>query len=520
MNKLVYLPELDSVRNSKREIIIGQNALYEEIVVNGNRVVLSFNQIADSTAFLSAVKDDEQYKFIVELFKKGYIMLSNYQYTDSNGNTHVVSSASQYIQNALEKNISDKNANDTFIFSELPIRKEEKELAAIMLKALRCGRPSIIKDSYKPVDRMDKKRVKYLIRYVSVLLALSREELANNPPKQTKGKSFIEFMHIVMQYKKDGNSNVVWNYFDEAILVLQNIECDINEAGKVGINARSNWIERIDAMPLKGLHTDKKNSIYLAEAIVNIIYNYTIEDSIHNISKHYIDTDDNNDFYMDFANRLEKYWDEFLDGVHILHKKDGDVSKFTLDTVEGLPKWETAVRVTTEKHERDEEKSKDEEDEILDDESLEKAGDDDSHDSDSNSIQESDNTLLYEDNHDIEKKRWRSRLRRNIAKQIMIAFIYIILFCAMDYVTGGIEDIVAALFELFDISFNAAATIIVNILVYTIVLGVVSSLISTFVNLPDILESLKDIWHSFRDIRRVKKAPRGIAYIFKRKRKS
>ena len=38
---LVYLFELDSVRNSKAEIIKGQQALFEEIVMNGNQVVLS-----------------------------------------------------------------------------------------------------------------------------------------------------------------------------------------------------------------------------------------------------------------------------------------------------------------------------------------------------------------------------------------------------------------------------------------------------------------------------------------------
>lgn len=49
---LVYLFELDSVRNSKAEIIKGQQALFEEIVMNGNQVVLSFNQLTDSDEFL------------------------------------------------------------------------------------------------------------------------------------------------------------------------------------------------------------------------------------------------------------------------------------------------------------------------------------------------------------------------------------------------------------------------------------------------------------------------------------
>lgn len=116
MNKLVYFPELDSVRNTKEEIIIGQKALYEEIVVNGNRVVLSFNQIADSTAFLSAIKNKEQYKYIIELFKLVYIKLSNFQYENSEGIVIYISTASQYIQNTLQKNLSEENSGDLYFF--------------------------------------------------------------------------------------------------------------------------------------------------------------------------------------------------------------------------------------------------------------------------------------------------------------------------------------------------------------------------------------------------------------------
>ena len=36
MGKLIYLFELDSVRKTNREIEIGQQTLYEEIVKNGN----------------------------------------------------------------------------------------------------------------------------------------------------------------------------------------------------------------------------------------------------------------------------------------------------------------------------------------------------------------------------------------------------------------------------------------------------------------------------------------------------
>lgn len=56
MKRLVYLYELDSVRNSKKEIVLGQQALFEEIVKKGNTVVLSYNQLTDSEAFYMLLK--------------------------------------------------------------------------------------------------------------------------------------------------------------------------------------------------------------------------------------------------------------------------------------------------------------------------------------------------------------------------------------------------------------------------------------------------------------------------------
>ena len=43
MKKQVFLFELDSVRKTDDEIIVGQKTLYDEIVRNGNIVVLTYN---------------------------------------------------------------------------------------------------------------------------------------------------------------------------------------------------------------------------------------------------------------------------------------------------------------------------------------------------------------------------------------------------------------------------------------------------------------------------------------------
>lgn len=93
MKKYVYLYELDSVRNSKEEIIKGQKAMYEEIVTNGNMIVLTYSQLTDSRAFLAAIKDEKHYENILELFRLGAIKVSRF----SN-----IRTPSQYIQKKIE----------------------------------------------------------------------------------------------------------------------------------------------------------------------------------------------------------------------------------------------------------------------------------------------------------------------------------------------------------------------------------------------------------------------------------
>lgn len=117
MNKNVYLFELDSVRKTKEEIERGQQALYSEIVKNGNRVILSFNQVVDSIALLNIIKDDFAYKVLKTLFERGRIKISRFK----NFRT-----ASQYLVHAIDTNLDNKT--NCFIFSAIPVKKEQKKI--------------------------------------------------------------------------------------------------------------------------------------------------------------------------------------------------------------------------------------------------------------------------------------------------------------------------------------------------------------------------------------------------------
>ena len=105
MRKYVYLFELDSVRKTDDEIIIGQKALYDEIVINGNIVVLTYNQLVDSRGFFSLLRDEKYSQSLIRLFEMGAIRLS--QFGD-------IRTVSQYLLQSIE---DDKE----FIYSALPL---------------------------------------------------------------------------------------------------------------------------------------------------------------------------------------------------------------------------------------------------------------------------------------------------------------------------------------------------------------------------------------------------------------
>lgn len=293
MNKLVYLEELDSVRNQPEEIKRGQQALYEEIVINGNKVVLTFNQVLDSRAFLSAIENEQQYEHIITLCRKGYLRFSSFVQPQTDGSGILIGSASQYIQSAIKKAL-ENTGNTTYIFSVLPITRNEQDLLRLLYDAIQYSNPAILEHyaNYKK----DKERMDYLQRYVKTVLQMSVEKLANNPAKEKSGRKLVEFIALIENFPVETNWSdqpALQTQFKNAVLFLQALPKEIRTS-----NNRSNWHT--------ALRVSKEMDALMAEAIVNVAYNYTVEDSIHNVSKHYDDTDDN-DFYQDFAYRFSKY---------------------------------------------------------------------------------------------------------------------------------------------------------------------------------------------------------------------
>jgi len=454
MNKLVYLYELDSVRNSNKEIEIGQQALFEEIVINGNRVVLTFNQLTDSEAFLSAVKNEKTYNSIIELFRLGAIRVSRF---------NNIRTASQYIQNSIDKCM--ENDTNTFLFSGLPVDYKEKELLELVKHSLQYSDPVILEEylnNLKEDSHEDIKRIEYLIRFIKMILVLSTEAAANNPAKMENKRTFIEFLKkIYNSYSKYGMENMkeIETVLQQAIEVLKSIEQEfIIESGEEqalkSINNRSNWLKKLRNM-------EEEPKVNIAQTIINLCYNYTMEESICEVSKHYLENDDKM-FWEDFQNRLSSYWNLYSEKQKIIPNEN-------VEHVLELPDWALAVRIV--KNKKEDTKNR--------------------------------KTILYEEGHEKDKKIWKRKLNYSILKRCGVAVIYICLFCIVQYIMGIIQGTFN--FELMNLG-------IVSSILDIVCFGILGTLVSNWFNLPDILDSIKDIVIGIHDFFKYKYVKTGIAY--------
>ena len=492
MNKLVYLHELDSVRNTKAEMIKAQQAMYEEIVINGNTVVLTFNQFADSKSFLIGINDKKQSEHIVELFKNGKFKLSNYVDVVSG---EEIRTASQYMQHSIKKNLTEDSA---FVFSGMSIGVDEKEILKAMNIALATCNPSYMNEVK---DSDNEERIESIKKYITILLNLSIEEKANNPIKKGKIVKYIDIMHAAyVALEKHEN-------------YIKVVECLRKAEGKIAqssINSRSLWL-----LELVKNEDDSENileEIYMAKAVINLVYNYVVEDSINGVSKHYND-ESTESFEQDFINRFELFWTEFKNGEHdSLKKNHKPEEKYVIE----FPKWDTAVRVTKENELFTlKKKVKKKKNKIEKNEKQVKKNS-----KNINNKKQVDNAVkaeMYEIRYSENKKKWSRKIIRNVILQAIAAVIYIIAMLTFDKLTGTVEECIRAVIGMFGFNMGVVATRISNFVIFTVILGAIISFVSSRIKLPDILESVKNIVYCIKDIFVVKLTKKGISYVNKKR---
>jgi len=451
MNKLVYLFELDSVRNTPKEIEIGQAVMFEEIARNGNTVVLSFNQLTDSHAFMAAVENKETYPHILDLFRKGAIRISHF------GNTRT---PSQYIQNAIGKcNSTDGNA---FIFSALPIKMSQTKLLKKIDKALRYSDPAILtemvekkrneleNDSINQGQKLAEiEKLEFIDRYIRMILMLSTDRLSGNKPLQGPHNDFSYNIDLIIPYYEKSKNKLL----SEAAAVLSEIKSTLSETERKN---RSTWVNKL-------YDYEKSDVVCMAEGIVDICYNFTVEESILNVSRHF-DSADIQSFYNEFESRLDGYWEDYKNGIHIFHKCDNDEM---VDYKIKLPHWITASRMY-EAHK----------------EEIIFKGE------------------LYEKNSREEKLKWKARVLNTFIKTTLVSFMYIIILVLIDIFMQEFEGV---LFQTENLDLSGRILIAA---LSSVLFGVLGSLITLIFNLPDFLDAFRSIFHCVLDTIITKRSPK------------
>lgn len=316
-SKFVYLFELDSVRKTDKEIEIGQRALYDEIVGNGNVVVLTYNQLVDSRGFFSLLDIPEYYNNLIKLFENGAIRISQY------GEIRTIA---QYLINSFDY-------EKKFIYSGWPLKSTQKRLLALIKRSLIYSDLSEINDYINGVrseedirdlfieinpeieqtphdtslsmDQCGKilNQLYWLLKIVLQLSAMHDIYVAPREESEYNHLRFHDILKVVLGFVRKTDDEL-WN---DAVDVIKNLGCLGNDNRSVYIHEIAQAYRRCDARV--------KKSFQYAEAIINTVYNYACEISICNISKHYnIDELSGGDgetlsFESDFFSRLKQYWD-------------------------------------------------------------------------------------------------------------------------------------------------------------------------------------------------------------------
>lgn len=457
VDELVYLFELDSVRNSAEEIRRAQRALFRETVLKGNRVVLSFNQLTDSEGFLWAVRDPESYRSMLALFSMGVLKYSRFlpgdgrQIPPDQQARRTVRTASHYVQNALERCLSE--APGKFLFSALPFRSDNKTMLSAIRYALQYSDPSMLEEVRsaaadpardgvgEQADQLRDARLNFVRNYVELILYLSREPLAYNPAETGAHTAMSQYLMWVRERCRDGPPPAGFELWPLLCRGAEVIGAHWEQVAEKKIDTRSDWHDAFWEALRAG---EDPRELSMAEAIVDLCYNYAIADSIRDLSHKCKDWEE---VWADFLEKLPPYWADGERGIHKFLKPDR-TAPASLPAAEAMPRWGTAVRVL--RHVPQQRKSR-------------------------------------------PRKRWSGCLNASLGFQICSAAAYIALFAAISLALEGVEELFLLLGQ--QIAFPSGLLLLAKLLLF----GVVGSWISARFKLLDILDSFKQAFFALGD---------------------
>lgn len=455
MNKLVYLFELDSVRNTKKEIENAQEVLFDELVKNGNFVACTFNQLIDSKGFLAVIHDETAYNNMLQLIQFGLIRISRYHVPKDtlNDQEKTIRTASQYVQNLDKDFIFSSLPEINFLDKTYPMRFWRDK----MKQALQNSDLTILEDEKDYLKPDHQQNLITIIRFVRLVLSLSVEGLTINKPNENK-KSLYDFF-IEIKKMKDTTYKEI---FHSSIELLDKVETSIQDKNK-----RSHWVKALDQVEEAN---SNKDGIKISKFIIDLCYNYALEDSILGVSKHYKDVDT---FKKDFNKRLTLYIDSFS------QKNDDNNSNIK------LPRWDIAVRLLSPETNKQSTSFKRNNPWAFLKQKVNKL----LTPFKTNNLHETPNftsQYYYAQDMASEQKAWDNLIKINILKRSGAAAFGILLFLFVDQILEKIKA-------------NWAEESIYWTILNVIIFAFISARISSVFNIPDIMESFKKIRSSFAD---------------------
>lgn len=329
LNKHVYLSDLDSVCNSKKEMKYAlDKILYENIVLNGDIVVLSFNQLADSNFIMSFLNDDIMKEVLINLFECGRIVVSKYKSGEV-----IISSAVRYIMQQIDKKI--KSHDNDFIFSAVEClnikNNKQKEIILNILKETLVYNDLNYLDnelSLSEID-IDEKNIKLIKNYAEFLIRISLSNISYISEKNGEITKFTECIDIACSALKNTNENIY------------NELSDLKERMDPKEQSRSKWIKKYTNGDDKPQEVEVvKNKLREVEVVIDTCYNLAVESSISQVTS-IDDTIDKEKYFIERYNQILNNY-QLNDHQYFLFGKNIELYEFTDIQKEY---WQSAIRI-------------------------------------------------------------------------------------------------------------------------------------------------------------------------------
>ena len=350
-SKLVYIHELDSVRNSEAEIRRARERLYEEIIINGNIPVISFNQLADSKAFLGLItdtpetlateeSDNDDFSDIGYLMKCGRIKIA--RFLDKR-------TASQYLQDNLAQEKT--RGQSKFVLSGWPIPQglntnAQNAIYEQIRLSLRNSDPDYIDDINNSIESKCQKtqsnkhtlsdaQIAQTKKLVNFILSISKTKYAYADINCDPNPNFLQLIKGITKKLRSGDIALTAESYDFTQSNIQKA-CDLLDEVRNSIHegalSRSTWYNTIqppnpEQPQLVDTDALAPEELALAYQILDLSYNITTESGIDRCSLFF---DPSSDELLNKAlgSRLSQYVDDYIEFEHIYTDAKHDDAHF------------------------------------------------------------------------------------------------------------------------------------------------------------------------------------------------